>query len=486
MSEAMEDEAAGSPSEQRMPAELVDSKDTTVVKERSHDSSGAFHDLSHSDGVTSAAEEQAASCENTTPEIRFASETIEPTVGVISNLKVPNYSKSGSTKPIFMSSYEGPYAKLRFEEQFDQEQQHLSEQEKIESQNHSKSMKTEDWTQDDRRYFYKLGDSSIPRFWYEPGGCLPLDSLMGSEESMLVEIRIASEHLTLHNLSVKSRNIWGETFYTEDSDLVAAVMHSGYAFLGYTSPNTFVEMAVLIQVTKYHSETYFPSRRRYCYQSREWRQESGYLYTICCVAVVLAGGIVWQLQSLPLSDFHFIQMLRTQNTRDRVLELPQWPVCFRADSSKSHSAITSAQAFHNYYTFNLSNELCLYYSLSLFLDRDVDTQSRFSYRLKNEVVYLETSSERYELGLNEQMQSFYFSLVQNPEKLDYQTTLDLGVPLPASHVVCIEEKLQWKEILWGVSKVRIRDRVYYFQRVMFIPRSKVALQEEDNFMDISK
>jgi len=46
MSEAIDDEAVGSPSEQRMPAELVDSKDTTVVKERSHDSSGAFHDLS--------------------------------------------------------------------------------------------------------------------------------------------------------------------------------------------------------------------------------------------------------------------------------------------------------------------------------------------------------------------------------------------------------------------------------------------------------
>lgn len=428
---------------------------------------------------------------NNVSEIPFTSESLEPTVDAVSSSRVPNYSKNVPKHPMPMSAYEGPYAGLRFEERFDQERVN-TESDKSEPQGCFMKEKQNELSEDvseknlSRRYFHQLGDSGIPRFWYEPGRCLPIESLFDSEEkeNILIEVRIAADYLTLHNPSVKSRNIWGDTRYTEDTDLVAAVMHSGFVFLGYTSPNTFVELAVLIQVTKYDSETYFPCSRRFCYQSREWKQERGYFYTICCVAVVLAGGSVWQLQSLPLSDFNFLNLLRTQNTRDRVLELPPWPVSFSSDPSEKSNFSISEDMFYKFYTFNLSNELCFCYSLSLFLDNDLNSSSWFSQRLKSEVVYLETYSERYELALNANMQSFNFCRVKNPEKLDYQTTLVCGVPLPASQVICLEENLHWNEILWGVTKVRIRERLYPFQRVMFVPRTTTL--QQDHLMDTSQ
>ncbi|GJQ12675.1 hypothetical protein GpartN1_g4466.t1 [Galdieria partita] len=492
----MDDQVAGLSSNYDLVANPTTLVDFTSSKEEGQNPNEATQSsTSHLESfkaVPNEATQQVNASRNGVPEISFTSETMEPSVGVIGNSKIPSYSKNGPVSPIPMSTYQGPYVKLRFEERFEQEHT-TNEQDKSEYQSYSKITKqddlSDDWSEKAllSRSFYKLGDISIPRFWYEPGRCLPLDSLFSCDdrESILIEIRIAAEHLTLYNPSVKSRNIWGENLYTEDSDLVAAVMHSGYIFLGYTSPNTFVELAVLIQVTKYHSETYFPSIRRFCYQSREWKQESGYLYTILCVAVVLAGGTVLQLQSLPLSDFNFINLLRSQNTRDRVLELPHWPISFRSYSSEKLNIVTSEEIFCKYYTINLSNELCLCYSLSLFLDNDLDSQSWFSQRLKSEVVYLETYSERYELALNSHTPSFRFSLVTKPEKLDYQATFVLGVPLPLSHVTSIEENLQWNEILWGVTKVRIRNQLYHFQRVMFLPRTTPTLQE-DRLMDTSK
>ncbi|GJD06280.1 hypothetical protein Gasu2_07060 [Galdieria sulphuraria] len=347
---------------------------TSSMEEAQNPKEATQSPKSHPDSFNFSQKEAAQQVEavkNTLPEISFTSETIQPTLGVVGNCKIPNYSKKNPANPIPMSSYEGPYVKLRFEERFDQEHM-TTEQDKLEPQSCLKMVKQEEMMEDGSekallsRSFYKLGDSSIPRFWYEPGRCLPLDSLLSSDEqeSILVEIRIAAEHLTLYNPSVKSRNIWGDAYYSEDSDLVAAVMHSGYACLGYASPNTFVELAVLIQVTKYHSETYFPSSRRFCYQSRECTQESGYFYTILCVAVVLAG----------------------ENTRDRVLELPHWPISFRSYSSEKSNMTSLEEMFCKYYTINLSNELCLCYSLSLFLDKDLDSQSWFSQRLKNEVL----------------------------------------------------------------------------------------------------
>ena len=50
--------------------------------------------------------------------------------------------------------------------------------------------------------------------------------------------------------------------------------------------------------------------------------------------------------------------------------------------------------------FNLSNEPAFKFNLCVFGDKSPDVESRASYYTKNQVIYLETPNERYELFRN--------------------------------------------------------------------------------------
>ncbi|KAI9595192.1 histone deacetylation protein Rxt3-domain-containing protein [Syncephalis fuscata] len=65
---------------------------------------------------------------------------------------------------------------------------------------------------------------------YEPNKLLP--PLIGYEQAILV-VRIPSAWLTFTNPAVKQRRIWGTDIYTDDSDVVAALIHAGK----YTPPS---------------------------------------------------------------------------------------------------------------------------------------------------------------------------------------------------------------------------------------------------------
>ncbi|KAI8058419.1 histone deacetylation protein Rxt3-domain-containing protein [Syncephalis plumigaleata] len=59
---------------------------------------------------------------------------------------------------------------------------------------------------------------------YEPSKLLP--PLIGKEQGIVV-VRIPSTWLTFTNPAVKQRRIWGTDIYTDDSDVVAALIHTG-------------------------------------------------------------------------------------------------------------------------------------------------------------------------------------------------------------------------------------------------------------------
>ncbi|KAF9426346.1 hypothetical protein BGZ76_002797 [Entomortierella beljakovae] len=61
-------------------------------------------------------------------------------------------------------------------------------------------------------------------FLYNPSLLLP--SMQGKENSRL-EVRVASSYLTYDNAKVKKRELWGTDIYTDDSDIVAMLIHSG-------------------------------------------------------------------------------------------------------------------------------------------------------------------------------------------------------------------------------------------------------------------
>jgi hypothetical protein len=59
-----------------------------------------------------------------------------------------------------------------------------------------------------------------------------LPPLIGHEHAQLV-VRVPSVWLTFTNPAVKQRKLWGTDIYTDDSDVVAAIIHTGL----YTPPS---------------------------------------------------------------------------------------------------------------------------------------------------------------------------------------------------------------------------------------------------------
>jgi hypothetical protein len=100
-----------------------------------------------------------------------------------------------------------------------------------------------------------------------------LDLCMASRQAMKSVHVIINEtnliaHLTHPCLQVKSRQIWGDMYYTADSDLVAVLMHLGYynSTQGH-APAALVEAHAILRLTKPRPS--YPSKHRYL-KSRMW------------------------------------------------------------------------------------------------------------------------------------------------------------------------------------------------------------------------
>ena len=62
--------------------------------------------------------------------------------------------------------------------------------------------------------------------------------LLGSKLNALVEILLPAKHLTSDAKQVRLRQLWGTDVYTDDSDLVAVLVHTGHVKLKPAAPKT--------------------------------------------------------------------------------------------------------------------------------------------------------------------------------------------------------------------------------------------------------
>jgi Histone deacetylation protein Rxt3 len=59
--------------------------------------------------------------------------------------------------------------------------------------------------------------------------CVAVEEVRALKSSAtLLQVRIAPNWMSNTNQQVRARQLWGSDVYTEDSDLVAALMHSGF------------------------------------------------------------------------------------------------------------------------------------------------------------------------------------------------------------------------------------------------------------------
>ena len=160
--------------------------------------------------------------------------------------------------------------------------------------------------------------------------------------------------------------------------------------------------------------------------------------------------------------------------------------------------------------FNLSLEPAFKFNLCVFGDKSNDIQSRTSYFTKNQVIYLETEDERYEicrkpsadcpsiagspakvqdiaqsadkqpgelsqsqvsLNLNQAkidpktigIPSFYtFSRVLNPHLLDnhFYALEGTSVPLEQEYKEVIGDDLDWHDFIWSDYQLIVKDKKY--------------------------
>lgn len=112
--------------------------------------------------------------------------------------------------------------------------------------------------------------------FYSPGRRMP-DNLATPEfQDARIEIRIEIKHLTRNNPEIQRREVWGgNPFYTDDSDPVGILAHTGRIQLRSTPPTGCVGVSLMFRI--HPSPTVeqggFRGSLRHGFRSRDWTGE---------------------------------------------------------------------------------------------------------------------------------------------------------------------------------------------------------------------
>ncbi|KAJ4967177.1 hypothetical protein NE237_019026 [Protea cynaroides] len=309
-----------------------------------------------------------------------------------------------------------------------------------------------------------------------------------------LEIRVPAEYVIATNRQVRGGQLWGTDIYTDDSDLVAVLMHTGYCRPTASPPPPAIqELRATIRVLP--PQDCYTSTLRNNVRSRAWGAAIGCSYRVerCCI-VKKGGGTI---------------DLEPCLTHTSAVEPTLAPVAVERTMTTRAAASNALrqQRFVREVTiqYNLCNEPWIKYSISIVADKGLKKPLYTSARLKKgEVLYLETHMNRYELCFNgEKMINVMISQAsdamseklhnhnshaQNGERtVDRETMVvdvfrwsrckkpfpqkvmrAMGIPLPLEHLEVLEENLEWEDVQWSQTGVWIAGKEYPLARVHFL------------------
>ncbi|KAA8522644.1 hypothetical protein F0562_012995 [Nyssa sinensis] len=236
---------------------------------------------------------------------------------------------------------------------------------------------------------YRVGEcmQELIKLWKEYESSLADKSGESSQNGPTLEIRIPAEHVTATNRQVRGGQLWGTDIYTDDSDLVAVLMHTGYCRpTASPPPSAIQELRATIRVLP--PQDCYISTLRNNVRSRAWGAAIGCSYRVerCCIVKKGGGSID----------------LEPCLTHTSTVEPTLAPVAVeRTMTTRAAASIAlRQQRFVREVTiqYNLCNEPWIKYSISIVADKGLKKPLYTSARLKKgEVLYLETHSRRYEL-----------------------------------------------------------------------------------------
>ncbi|AQK52177.1 hypothetical protein ZEAMMB73_Zm00001d050244 [Zea mays] len=309
-----------------------------------------------------------------------------------------------------------------------------------------------------------------------------------------LEIRIPAEFVTSTNRQVKGAQLWGTDIYTNDSDLVAVLMHTGYCSpTSSPPPSAIQELRATVRVLP--PQESYTSTLRNNVRSRAWGAGIGCSFRIerCCIFKKGGGTIGLEPR---LSHVSAVEPTLAPVAVERTMTT-------RAAASNA----LRQQRFVREVTiqYNLCNEPWLKYSINIVADKGLKKSLYTSARLKKgEVIYLETHINRYELcfsgdkpciigsssnasesetekhqsgshhsqngdrGCVEHELRDVFRWSRCKKAMPESAMRSIGIPLPADQLEVLQDNLEWEDVQWSQTGVWVSGKEYPLARVHFL------------------
>uniref|UniRef100_A0A0E0EB62 Histone deacetylation protein Rxt3 n=1 Tax=Oryza meridionalis TaxID=40149 RepID=A0A0E0EB62_9ORYZ len=330
---------------------------------------------------------------------------------------------------------------------------------------------------------YKAGEcmQELLKSWKEFEATPEAKSAESVQNGPTLEIRIPAEFVTSTNRQVKGAQLWGTDIYTNDSDLVAVLMHTGYCSpTSSPPPSAIQELRATVRVLP--PQDSYTSTLRNNVRSRAWGAGIGCSFRIerCCI-VKKGGGTI---------------DLEPRLSHTSAVEPTLAPNALRQQRFVREVTIQ----------YNLCNEPWLKYSISIVADKGLKKSLYTSARLKKgEVIYLETHYNRYELCFSgekarpvgsssnasdaetEKHQNSSHHHSQNGDRTSSEHELrdlfrwsrckkampessmrSIGIPLPADQLEVLQDNLEWEDVQWSQTGVWVAGKEYPLARVHFL------------------
>lgn len=317
---------------------------------------------------------------------------------------------------------------------------------------------------------------------YVPGGSFPsLDFLT----HRLIEVRVSASHISTKNYEVQTRKVWGTDVYTDDSDLVAMLLHSNKFPVRAPPPRSIAGVAVILRVlpggTEYKSTTNNGVR------SRRWESQ----YDRCGLKIVRTSTIVSgdsEMLNLRARRGRDSKDSKVNPTRAKVLNMAPPDKAYSKYSNKSRTKHMSEAVF----CFTPENDVACRSVLAEIRDRGMSPTEWTMNRFKNEVLYFGTKDGEYELAREEgkgKTYSYRLSKVVNVEPSEASggdaapaskrklrggrqhaaSELVRCVPLLKASTELVAEGVEWDEIEWQPDAVSLRGSTLQPTYVKFRP-----------------
>jgi len=340
---------------------------------------------------------------------------------------------------------------------------------------------------------YKAGEcmQELLKSWKDFEATQEATNVESLQNGPTLEIRIPAEFVTSTNRQVKGAQLWGTDIYTNDSDLVAVLMHTGYCSpTSSPPPSAIQELHATVQVLP--PQESYTSTLRNNVRSRAWGAGIGCSFRIerCCI-VKKGGGTI---------------DLEPRLSHTSAVEPTLAPVAVERTMTTRAAASNALrqQRFVREVTiqYNLCNEPWLKYSISIVADKGLKKSLYTSARLKKgEVIYLETHFNRYELCFSGEkprgIGSSSNASDAEPEKhqssshhsqngsvehelrdvfrwsrckkaMPESAMRSTGIPLPADQLEVLQDNLEWEDVQWSQTGVWVAGKEYPLARVHFL------------------